>query len=197
MTETDQYSLIQEWMQQTFKTHYTYTVKTLTQKYSIPKADAENYLMDAIIILHEKQKEGSFESKNITGWLLTVCMNMHKKEFHNQKKTSFIPMDKMEYYIGNKKQLFTDDFNPMVLLEEQYSMKNKEIQKMDSYLYALSLLGGKCKTILNRIREGAKLRTLAHELHYTSYDSLKSTKSRCMKKLKILANQHLKETING
>lgn len=188
---------IKVWMQNTFKSHYNYCIDILINKNNIYRADAENYLMDAIIILHEKQKEGSFKSENISGWLLTVCLNMHKRAYHRQRKNPFLTLEKMEYYIGHKKELFSNDFNPMVLIEEKSSLLKKESQRMESYLYALSLISETCKAILNRLREGAKLLTIKKEMNYSSYNSIKSSKSRCLKKLKIIANQHYDQTTHG
>jgi len=185
------------WMQQTFKRHYNYCVDSLVQKNNIYRADAENYLMDAIIILHEKKIEGSFKSENIKGWLITVCLNMHKKEYHKQKKNPFLTLEKMESYLGYKKELFSKDFNPMVLIEEKSTLLKDESQKMESYLYAMSLISETCRAILNRLREGAKLITIKNEMNYSSYNSIKSSKSRCLKKLKIIAKKHYDQITHG
>jgi len=53
---------------------------------------------------------------------------------------------------------------------------------------AYEQLGTPYQKILNGLRQGKKLKDLQDELGYGSYDSLKNTKSRCVKNLRKLAN---------
>lgn len=186
-----------EWMKKVFQEHYSYCIDILVNRDKIEESDAQDYLMDAVIILHEKHKAGEFSSDNIPGWLLTVARNMHKASFRKSNIKSTVSLEKVEAYLGHQKQMFTNSYNPLIIREESAQLAGDERAKVDAMLQAWNQLGKVCLAILTRIREGAKLSTIQEELGYENYNSLKSTKSRCIRKLKEAAQLILQSYKNG
>lgn len=184
-------------MKEVFQQHYAYCIDILVNRDKIDNHDAQDYLMDAVIILYEKQKSGSFSSDNVPGWLLTVARNMHKATFRKSHIKSSVKLENVEAYLGKQKQLYTTQFNPLIKREDLESLADEEQAKVDAFLKAWNQLGKACVAILTRIREGAKLSTIQEELGYENYNSLKSVKSRCLRKLKESAQLILQSTTNG
>lgn len=186
-----------KWIEQVFRKHYTYCIDILVKRDGIQRSEAEDYLMDAVIILAEKHQSGEFKSDNIPGWLLTVSRNMFKAKFRTAAVKHTITLEKVENYLQHKEGMFTYSPNPLIESEEIEELAMRDRKRVEAFQKAWKELGHVCTTILSRIREGAKLSSLQEELGYDNYNSLKSTKSRCMRKLKDLVQNHLQNLRNG
>lgn len=182
-----------KWIEDVFRQHYAYCIDILTKRDGIQQAEAEDYLMDAVIILGEKYQSGKFTSENIPGWLLTVTRNMHRAKFKEARVKHTITLEKVQNYIQEKDGMFTKSSNKLIESEERDQLAQQDKMRVEAFQKAWAQLGKVCVSILTRIREGAKLATIQEELGYDNYNSLKSTKSRCMRQLKELVQQHLQK----
>ena len=181
-------------LKQVFIEHSSYCVNYLMKKYRWAKEDAEDLLMDAIIVLREQILKGKFKGNNIRGFLVTVARNKYLN--WKKKKYTTIPfqIDQVEYYINKQNQVYNEDFNPLLKLEESNRLKTEEEKQVNAFLKAWETLSPKCKKLLNDVHlEGLKLKDLQIKLGYGSYPSIKSTKSRCFRELKAKAKSLLKK----
>ncbi len=176
-----------------FDAHYTYCVEWLVKNMNCPEADAQDLFMDAIIKLSLELEKENFAQTNIRGWLITVVRNAYINKFNKKKSYKFIDIDVAEAIIGKEKGLYNDDFNPMIVSEILQEHEQQERQKVVAFLWGFEQLGKPCQRLLNGLVTGRKLKDLQDELGYGSYDSLKNTKSRCMKKLREFAAQWLEK----
>lgn len=171
-------------LNQVFNEHYQYCINWLVAHLKCNKQDAEDSFMDALVKLQIKIKNNSFEEINLRGWLITVAKNTYLSKKTSKYKIIPIDVDKAEAYLGMKKGIYDETFNPLLKQETLNELKDKEKNRIDAYKYAYDQLSTVCKKILNRLKEGEKLKNLTEELGYASYNSLKTTKARCIKNLK-------------
>jgi len=167
-----------------FKEHYEYCVNWLMMNLKCQKHDAEDCFMDALIKLQIQIKKDTFKELNTRGWLVTVAKNTYLSQKTSKFKVVPINVEKVEAYLGRQKGVYDDHFNPLLKKEILSQLKTEEKNQIDAYKQAFDQLSAACKKILNRLKEGRKLKDLTEELGYSSYNSLKTTKARCLKNLK-------------
>jgi len=175
-----------------FKEHYEYCINWLVSYLKCTKPDAEDCFMDALIKLREQIKSEKFKSTNVRAWLCTVSKNAYLNQKSGKNKVVSLTIEKAEAYLGQQKGIYSLNFNPMLKKEILEQLTLDEKKRIDVYKQAFFQLGDVCKKILNRLKEGAKLKNLTDELGYANYDTLKSTKARCIKNLKLNVNKLMK-----
>lgn len=175
-----------------FKEHYEYCVNWLTSYLKCTKPDAEDCFMDALIKLRDQIKSGKFKSTNVRAWLCTVSKNAYINQKSGKNKVVSLNIEKAEAYLGQQKGIYNLNFNPLLKREVSDQLTSDEKKRINVYKQAFEQLGEACKKIFNRLNEGAKLKNLTVELGYANYDTLKSTKARCMKNLKLNVNKLMK-----
>jgi len=162
-----------------FQENYSYCVKQLCLQTQCMPEDAKDLVMDAIIVLREKIMMEAFVNENTQGYLITIAKNMLKNKLKRDRRQLEFEPGLVEGYLAKKT-------NSPILTEDSES-------KIEIILLALRKLGGKCEILLNRnLVDRVPLRNLSDELGYSSEDVVKTTKARCMKKLKSL----IKELMN-
>jgi len=139
------------------------------------KDDAEDAMMDAIITLRDAIMADRYENKNVSAYLITVAIN----KFRNKRK---------------RDQRLTD-YNPSViehLLTDESSENDQQMKKVKAILMSINQITGKCNALLTRnLIDGIILKDLVAELDYSNYDVIKTSKSRCIKKLRSLVSELL------
>jgi len=175
-----------------FKEHYTYCINWLIKYLRCSKQDAEDCFMDALVKLKVQVMRGKFKSVNTRAWLCTVAKNAYLSQQSGKNKVVSLHIEKAEAYIGQQKGIYNAEFDPLLKREDLNELNIKEKQRIDAYRQAFKQLSESCKKILNRLKEGSKLKDLTKELGYANYDSLKSTKARCIKHLKMNAQKMIK-----
>jgi len=166
-----------------YETNYEkcmHVLKSLT-KQSIH--ETEDLYMDAIIVLWRKLISDEYENENVQSFLISVANNKWRNKYHSKART-----------------ILYEPFELEKIREDSTTFKLKsEVQKREVGLVmkAMSSLEGKCKDLLYKnLYEGKSLEILAQELGYKNYNVIKTSKSRCMKKLRILI-ENLKNSKNG
>ncbi len=167
-----------------FNEHYQYCVNWLMAHLKCQKQDAEDCFMDALVKLQMQVKNNTFKQINLRGWLVTVAKNIYLSTKTSKYKIIPIDVDKAEAYLSEQKGIYDASFNPLLKTEILNELKTDEKNRIAAYQKAYSNLGAACKKILDRLKEGVKLKNLTEELGYASYNSLKTTKARCLKNLK-------------
>lgn len=167
-----------------FKAHYQYCIERLMMNLKCQKHDAEDCFMDALIKLQEQIKKDTFKEINTRGWLITVAKNTFLSQKTGKFKVVPINVEKVEAYLGRQKGVYDDSFNPLLKKEMLTQLKTEEKNQIDAYKQAFDQLSTACKKILNRLKQGSRLKDLTEELGYSSYNSLKTSKARCIKNLK-------------
>jgi len=150
-------------------------VKQLVQNTNCNIADAEDIVMDSFIVLKDKVVNKEFVNDNVQAYLVTVAKNKWRNKNKRDKRLVEFDPKKMESFIteGN--------------LNEVESIQQ---QKVKHILNSLDKMTGACKTLLTKnLVQGYSLKFLEIELNYSSYDVIKTTKSRCMKKLRSLIDK--------
>lgn len=143
--------------------------------------EAGDFVMDAFIILREKVMAGEFENKNVPSFITSVALNRWRNRSRKYKRViCFDPQELVQ--VQNK--------------STQQGIKNQNPQEIElkAIRMALEKSSGKCGTLLRRnLYDGIPLEILVQELGYKSYDVIKTTKSRCMKKLRLSIKEILNE----
>lgn len=154
-----------------FKANYSVCLHRVKQICNCQTVDAEDIIMEAIIILRDKIMMDNYENHNLQSFIISVAVNKWKNR--KQKYDRVVYIDPETNSNINK---FKVDVNVLT------DAKQRELAAVRR---ALSTMKGKCGILLNRhLTDGISLELLVTELGYKSYDVIKSTKSRCMKKLR-------------
>lgn len=135
---------------------------------------AEDLVMDAIVVLKEKILTNEYDNINVQSFLISVAKN---KWSNRQQKYNRI--------------VFLDPTEAQRLVEKQSNLDNEEIsdnekeKELQLIKKAINNTSGKCGELLRRnLYDGIPLEMLIDELDYANYNVIKSSKSRCLKKLR-------------
>ncbi len=134
--------------------------------------DAKDVYQEAIIVLYDKIKGGSFElSSKLKTYLYSVSRRIWLKKLAQQsKKTSNIA-----------------DFEDVLAVDEdmeQHEMKDMQFNQMKT---ALDSLGEPCKTIIQDFYiQGLSMQDICEKFGYTNTDNAKTQKYKCLQRLKKL-----------
>lgn len=158
-----------------YNAHYAVNVAKMQIKMNSSKEDAEDLMMDTILVLRENIMNGSFKNENVGAYLLTLGINKWRNKIKRDRR-----LQKYDPSLMEKELLTKNETN------------NGSNPKIRSIFKAMDMMKGNCKTLLTRnLVDGIPLQTLVSELEYKSYDVIKTTKSRCVKKLRSLVNEVL------
>lgn len=154
-----------------FRQHYKFCVDSITFKTDCSSEDAQDFVMDALLVLRDKIMDDSYVNTNVQSYLITVAINKWKnKRRKDIKHLAFNPTVVEQYLRQNNTEVTISEENQNVV---------------DSILRSIDMLEGKCGKLLQRhLKEGIPLSLLVDELGYKNKDVIKSTKSRCLKKLR-------------
>jgi len=159
-----------------FEENYSYCVKQLCIQTQCKTEDAKDLVMDAIIVLREKIMMEAFVNENTRGYLLAIAKNMLKNKMKRDRRQLTFEPHIIEAYLSN--QISPESFNVHT------------DHRIQITLLALKKLGGKCEILIRRnLIDRIPLGGLITELGYRSEGVVKSTKSRCMKKLKLIIQE--------
>lgn len=134
--------------------------------------DARDIFQEAMIVLFEKSKSGSFElTSQLKTYLYSICRRLWLKRLQQQQK--FIPeVNGLEDTVPVEEEL------------EFHEEKNSELQMMEK---ALLSLGEPCKSLLEAYYLQKKNMTeIAGNFGYTNSDNAKNQKYKCLMRLKKL-----------
>jgi len=163
-----------------FDKNYGYCIQHVRSSTNCSVADAEDLVMDAIIVLREKIMLDTYVNENVQAFILKVATNMwSSQQKKNRKRLPFDP-HLVDGYFAKK--------------DTEFVLDDDRQRQINVSLHALKKLGNPCGVILRRnLIDRIPLRNLAEELGYKNKDVMKTTKARCMKKLKLLIKELLQK----
>jgi RNA polymerase sigma factor (sigma-70 family) len=134
--------------------------------------DARDIFQEAMIVLYEKARSGSFElSSQIKTYVYSVCRRLWLKR-----------LTQMQRYSGN-----LDNMEETVHVEEElesHEKKNADFILMET---AMSKIGEPCKSLLDAYYIQKKhMQEIAADFGYTNADNAKTQKYKCLMRLKKL-----------
>jgi RNA polymerase sigma-70 factor (ECF subfamily) len=157
---------------------YAYFVREAVRKYSIPEEDALDAYSDTIISAIEKISSGVFEGRSS---LKTYVYQI----FHNKCVDLLRKKSSNKYSIHN-----TVSITAMLehVSDAAKSILQRLIEKSDIEALRIRLneLGGNCRQLLMLSADGYTDKEIAITLEYKSTDVVKSSRKRCIEKLRQL-----------
>ncbi len=143
-------------------------------------ADMEDKLQDAFFVLRKKIWEPTFKNENICGFIVNIAYNKLRDNNKRQKRITGFDVDEMERYMSRKKDT------------EEEGLDDEQLRQIKAILKAWKMQGTACEKLLTLLwKEERKLKNIWKELKYKNYDTAKSAKSRCVKKLKEIVDDLL------
>ncbi|HTM98734.1 MAG TPA: sigma-70 family RNA polymerase sigma factor [Pedobacter sp.] len=136
------------------------------------EADAKDVYQEAIIVLYDKIKSGSFElSSKLKTYLYSVSRRIWLKKLAQQsKKTNNIA-----------------DFEDVLAVDEDFEVHEAKDQQFDQMKIALESLGEPCKTIIQDFYiHNLSMQDICEKFGYTNTDNAKTQKYKCLQRLKKL-----------
>ncbi|MEM6964305.1 MAG: hypothetical protein AAF573_06040 [Bacteroidota bacterium] len=174
-------------LDQLFIANYEYCVGRLTKEFHSRSGshycsndDARDTVMDGFLKLRNELLKGKVENNNLRGYLLIICRNLWLKKVQKQRSKLSLDIEKVEYYLGQKEDLYKEDFNPLLKKELAEELTETEKLQADTFQAAWQKLGEKCKQLLHAFYiEKIKLKDLQERFNYSSYDTIKSMRRKC------------------
>lgn len=154
-----------------YRTNFS-TIKAFILKNNGYPDDARDIFQEAMIVLYEKTKSGSFELNcQIRTYLYSVCRRLWLKK-----------LQRLQRYNPS-----TDNIEETIPVEEElemYKKKNEDFILMES---AMDKIGEPCKSLLESYYFQKKsMPEIAEFFGYTNADNAKTQKYKCLMRLKKL-----------
>lgn len=167
-----------------FLAHFDFCVEHLSKTPACDQTLAEDVFMDALQVMRDKVISEDFEHDNLRGFLLVTAKNKLRNRLKRDQRTVSLDVNQVDTYLYHKKIMQ----NANSLLSEDQE------NRVDLILAARKQLGEACRKLLEwHFDKGYKLKDMVEVLAYTNYDSLKSSKYKCIKQLKIKVDQMMKQ----
>ncbi len=140
--------------------------------------DAKDIFQEAMIVLYEKARSGSFELNcQIKTFVYSVSRRLWLKRLQQQNRFS-APGDNMQEVVSVEEDL------------EQHERRNDEFEMMDT---AISHLGEPCKSLIEAYYlKKQTMQEIAAKFGYTNADNAKNQKYKCLMRLKKIFFTHYK-----
>jgi RNA polymerase sigma factor (sigma-70 family) len=158
-----------------YKQHYNMVQSLILSNSGYPD-DARDIFQEAMIVLYEKVRSGSFELNcQLKTYLYSVCRRLWLKRLTQLQKTSS-EVDNLEQTVPVEEEL------------ELHEERNLDFQIMEM---SMKRLGEPCRTLLEAYYLQKKSMTeIADSFGYTNADNAKNQKYKCLMRLKKLFSQH-------
>jgi len=152
-------------------------VEQLSKDSACSYADAEDIVMDSMLVLRDKIISGDFINTNVQGYLITVAKNRLRNKLKRDLRLVKYDPEHIETLIHKAPNSPENDYDSKRIL---------------IILNGIDKLSKSCQLLLTKnLVEGKSLRNLIEPLGYSNYDVIKSTKSRCMKKLRAIIKESM------
>ena len=140
--------------------------------------DAKDVFQEAMIILYEKVRSGSFELNcQIKTYVYSVCRRLWLKRLQQLSRFS-PPVDGSEPEVPVEEEI------------EEHEKRNAEFEMMDK---AISSLGEPCKSLLEAYYlQKQTMQLIATSFGYTNAENAKNQKYKCLIRLKKIFFTHYK-----
>src|SRR4249920_3662197 len=163
-----------------YRVHYS-MIQTLVINNSGTSDDARDIFQEAIIVLYEKAKSGSFElHAQLKTYLYAVCRRLWLKKLARQQRFSGDLANAPET-IATEEDI------------EIYEHRTEDFELMER---ALGNLGEPCKELLESYYLRKKnMSEIAKEFGYTNADNAKNQKYKCLMRLKKIFFGHYNNSL--
>jgi RNA polymerase sigma factor (sigma-70 family) len=160
-----------------YKQHFS-MVQSLVTANSGGSDDARDIFQEAMIVLYEKVKTGTFELNcQIKTYLYSVCRRLWLKRLGQ--------MQRMAPEVSNLEETISVEEDL-----ELHEQKNLDFQTMDRCLHNL---GEPCRSLLEAYYlQKRSMMDIADSFGYTNADNAKNQKYKCLMRLKKLFHQYKK-----
>ncbi len=140
--------------------------------------DAKDIFQEAMIVLYEKARSGTFELNcQIKTFIYSVCRRLWLKRLQQQNRFS-APGDSMEPVVPVDDEL------------DDHEQKNAEFEMMEQ---AINHLGEPCKSLIEAYYlQKQNMQEIATRFGYTNSDNAKNQKYKCLMRLKKIFFTHYK-----
>lgn len=157
-------------LQLIFDSNYTYCIQNLIKLFNCDESDAKDVTMDAILVLQEKITSNEYKNQNVRSFLLTVATNKLRNKRKRDKRIETI--DPTGTWIFREPMIDSG-------ASDYYEKKANEV------IAVIHSLKDPCKSILKMILlQGYSLDAALEKMPYESKGVLKTTKSRCIDKIR-------------
>jgi RNA polymerase sigma factor (sigma-70 family) len=160
-----------------YKQHYNMVQALILNNSGYPD-DARDIFQEAMIVLYEKVKSGSFELNcQLKTYLYSVCRRLWLKRL-GQMQRSFSEVENLRDTVPVEEEL------------ERHEQRNRDFQVMEQ---SLNSLGEPCRSLLKAYYlEMKNMVEIACEFGYTNADNAKNQKYKCLMRLKKIFSQYNK-----
>ncbi len=160
-----------------YKQHYNMVQALILNNSGYPD-DARDIFQEAMIVLYEKVKSGSFELNcQLKTYLYSVCRRLWLKRL-GQMQRSFSEVENLQDTVPVEEEL------------ERHEQRNRDFQVMEQ---SLNSLGEPCRSLLKAYYlEMKSMVEIACEFGYTNADNAKNQKYKCLMRLKKIFSQYNK-----
>lgn len=158
-----------------YKQHFNMVQSLILSNNGYPD-DARDIFQEAMIVLYEKARSGSFElNSQLKTYLYSVCRRLWLKRLSQQQR--FSPeVENLEETIPVQEDL------------ERHEQRNKDFLVMEQ---SLKHLGEPCKSLLEAYYlEKKNMVEIAADFGYTNADNAKNQKYKCLMRLKKIFGQN-------
>lgn len=140
--------------------------------------DAKDIFQEAIIVLYEKVRSGTFELNcQIKTYVYSVCRRLWLKRLQQLSRYSS-PVESLEATVPVEEEI------------EEHEKRNTEFEMMEK---AISSLGEPCKSLLEAYYlQKQNMQVIAANFGYTNADNAKNQKYKCLMRLKKIFFAHYK-----
>lgn len=160
-----------------YKTNYN-MVQALIINNNGSADDAKDIFQEAMIVLYEKVKTGTFELNcQIKTYVYSVCRRLWLKRLQQESRYT-AQVESLEAVVPVEEEL------------EDHERRNTEFEMMDK---AISSLGEPCKSLLEAYYlQHRNMQDIATDFGYTNADNAKNQKYKCLMRLKKIFFAHYK-----
>jgi RNA polymerase sigma factor (sigma-70 family) len=140
--------------------------------------EAKDVFQEAMIVLYEKVRSGSFELNcQIKTYLYSVCRRLWLKRLQQLNRYS-APVENLDSVVPVEEEI------------EEHEQRNLEFDMMNK---AISSLGEPCKSLLEAYYlQKRTMQDIATSFGYTNADNAKNQKYKCLVRLKKIFFSHYK-----
>ena len=160
-----------------YKQHYNMVQTMVVNNNGYPD-DARDIFQEAMIVLYERSRSGSFELNcQLKTYLYSVCRRLWLKRLSQLQRIS-PEVEKLEETVPVEEDL------------ELHAQRNLDFQVMEK---SLKNLGEPCKSLLEAYYlDKRSMVEIADSFGYTNADNAKNQKYKCLMRLKKLFSQYKK-----
>jgi RNA polymerase sigma factor (sigma-70 family) len=159
-----------------YKTFF-YLIKEAEKKYGIPDEEAASIYSDTILAVIKNIISGKFEGRSsLKTYIYQIfsnkCVDLLRKKTTNKRRLEdTIPYDSLVYELPDETR---NIIQKLIAKDERQQI----IEKLEE-------IGNKCKELLLLFEDGYNDKEIAGYMKYQSADVVKTTRLRCLEKLKL------------